>query len=223
MIEVMPETESALERAEELAQELEVEREALLGEARRKGWFRLDYIILAGLLMLVLVYVAAYAAFDLDLEALRKWGYAGVFFLAMAGSATLVLPTPANLAVFSGGVVLDPVLGIPAPLLVGLVAGLGDAIGEFSGYALGYAGTDIVRERRVYRTFERWMRRRGTLTIFLLCTFPNPFFDLAGAAAGATRMPAGRFFLAALAGKVIKDTFLAYGGSFSIGLLSEHL
>ena len=65
------------------------------------------------------------------------------------------------------------------------------------------------------------MRRRGMLTIFLLSTFPNTLFDQAGAAAGATRMPAHRFFSATLGGKIIKDLFLAYGGSFSIGLLSD--
>jgi uncharacterized membrane protein YdjX (TVP38/TMEM64 family) len=122
-------------------------------------------------------------------------------------------------AIFGGGIVLDPVLGIPAPLLVGLVAGLGDAIGEFSGYGLGYAGADALRNRRIYSTFEGWMQRNGMLTIFLLCTFPNPFFDLVGAAAGSTRMPAKRFFIATLGGKIVKDLFLAYGGTFSAGLL----
>ncbi|HXH23386.1 MAG TPA: VTT domain-containing protein [Dehalococcoidia bacterium] len=219
----MSEADNLIERAEELVDELRKERTELQARAYLRGWFRLDYLILAGLAMLLAGYGIAIFVLGLDLDRMRTWGYPGVFFLAMAGSATLVLPTPANLAVFSGGVVLDPVLGVPAPLLVGLVAGLGDAIGEFSGYGLGYAGTDLVRHRRIYQTFEGWMQRRGMLTIFLLCTFPNPFFDLAGAAAGATRMPARRFFVAALGGKIIKDLFLAYGGSFSIGLAGDLL
>jgi uncharacterized membrane protein YdjX (TVP38/TMEM64 family) len=213
------EAEELAEEAAELVEELAEEAEELRDEARRLGWLRLDHAIFVGLALLLVGYGLAYFVFGLDLEKLRTWGYAGIFFLAMAGSATIVLPTPSNLAVFGGGVVLHSVLGIPAPLLVGLVAGLGDAIGEFSGYGLGVAGADLVRHRRLYRTFEGWMERRGTLAIFLLCTFPNPFFDLAGAAAGAVRMPARRFFLATLAGKVVKDLFLAYGGSFSIGLV----
>ena len=60
-------------------------------------------------------------------------------------------------------------------------------------------------------------------TIFLLSTFPNRFFDLLGAAASASRMPAARFFAATLSSKIIKDLFLAYGGSFSIGLLADRL
>ena len=205
------------------AEALDGEVEALRAEARQRGWFRLEYAILAGLALLLVGYAAAYFVFHIDFESLKSWGYLGIFFIAMAGSATIVLPTPSTVAIFSGGVLLDPVMGIPAPLMVGLVAGLGDAIGEFSGYGLGYAGTDALRKRRVYQLFTRWMSRRGALTIFLLSTFPNPFFDLVGAAAGAARMGPVRFFLATLGGKTVKDVFLAYGGTFSIALLSDIL
>jgi hypothetical protein len=34
-------------------------------------------------------------------------------------------------------------------------------------------------------------------------------------------MPALRFFLSCLAGKIVKDLILAYGGSFSIGFLRD--
>jgi membrane protein YqaA with SNARE-associated domain len=199
---------------------IEQEISVLRDQAKRRGWFRLEYAIFAALFLLFAGYVIAYFVLDADLDSLNDWGYLGIFLIAMAGSATIVLPTPSSVAIFGGGVVLDPVFGIPAPLLVGLVAGLGDAIGEFTGYGLGFAGTDFIRHQRMYSTFEGWMTRRGAVTIFLLSTFPNPFFDLAGAAAGAARMPPLRFFLATLAGKIVKDLFLAYGGSFSAGLVS---
>jgi membrane protein DedA with SNARE-associated domain len=211
----------AADQLDEVMNTLDRESEALRAVARHKGWFRVEYAIFGGLTLLFAGYFVAYFGFGVDYETLKDWGYLGIFLIAMAGAATIVLPTPSNVAIFGGGAVLDPVLGIPAPLMVGLVAGLGEAIGEFSGYALGYAGTDLVKNRRVYATFEGWMRKRGMLTVFVLCTFPNPFFDLAGAAAGASRMPVGRFFLATLAGKIVKDTFLAYGGSFSIGLVQD--
>ncbi len=199
------------------------EIDALRDESRYRGWFRLEYAIFAGLGLMFAAYVLAYFVLGLDLDGLKSWGYFGIFFIAMAGSATIVLPTPSSVAIFGGGIVLDPVLGIPAPILVGLVAGLGDAIGEFSGYGLGYAGADALRHRGIYRTFEGWMERNGVLTIFLMSTFPNPFFDLVGAAAGSMRMPPRRFFLATLAGKIVKDLFLAYGGTFSAGLLKDWL
>jgi hypothetical protein len=34
-------------------------------------------------------------------------------------------------------------------------------------------------------------------------------------------MPAVRFFFATLGGKIVKDTFLAYGGTFSAGLITD--
>lgn len=209
------------EGLEEVVAEIDQEVEALQSESVRILGFRLEYLIFGGLAVLFACYVIAYIVFDVDLDRLKDWGYLGVFFIAMAGSATIVLPTPSSVAIFGGAVVLDPVLGIPTPILVGLVAGLGDAIGEFSGYGLGYAGTDLLRQRRIYRTFEGWMHRNGILTIFALSTFPNPFFDLVGAAAGGARMAPLRFFLACLAGKIVKDLILAYGGSFSIGFLSD--
>ena len=212
------------ESADELRRTIEAvddDAEALRDLSERTGWFRIEYAILAALALLFACYVIAYFVLGVDLDRLRDWGYIGIFFLAMAGSATIVLPTPANVAIFGSSALLDPVFGIPTPLLVGLVAGLGDALGEFSGYGLGYAGTDLVRRRKLFETFERWMQRRGSLTVFLLSTFPNPLFDLAGAAAGASRMPPARFFTATLGGKIIKDLFLAYGGSFSIGLLRD--
>ncbi|KKL08822.1 hypothetical protein LCGC14_2572030, partial [marine sediment metagenome] len=68
---------------------------------------------------------------------------------------------------------------------------------------------------------QRWMERRGTLTMFLLSIFPNPLFDLAGVAAGAVRMPIRRFFPAVLAGKVIKDTYLAAIGGVGASILTH--
>jgi membrane protein YqaA with SNARE-associated domain len=204
---------------EEVVEAIDEDVETLRAVSERTGWFRLEYAIFAGLFVLFACYIIAYLILGVDLDRLKDWGYLGIFFIAMAGSATIILPTPSSVAIFGGAVVLDPFFGIPAPIMVGLVAGLGDAIGEFSGYGLGYAGTDLLRQRRVYRTFEGWMNRNGVLTIFLLSTFPNPFFDLVGAAAGGARMPPLRFFLATLAGKIVKDLFLAYGGTFSAGLL----
>ncbi len=205
----------------EVVEEIDQEIEALRSESVRILGFRLEYLIFGGLAVLFASYVVAYLVFGINLDRLKDWGYLGIFFIAMAGSATIVLPTPSSVAIFGGAVVLDPFLGIPSPVMVGLVAGLGDAIGEFSGYGLGYAGTDLLRQRRIYRTFEGWMHRNGALTIFALSTFPNPFFDLVGAAAGGARMPAIRFFLSCLAGKIIKDLILAYGGTFSISFLRD--
>jgi membrane protein DedA with SNARE-associated domain len=51
---------------------------------------------------------------------------------------------------------------------------------------------------------------------------PNPFFDLAGIAAGSLRYPVWRFLLFCWLGKTIKTTLVAFAGSQSIELV-EHL
>jgi uncharacterized membrane protein YdjX (TVP38/TMEM64 family) len=220
---VADEAGNVFEEVEEALESLADARKDVQVEAIRRGWFRVEHLILFLLALVFGAYALAYFVFQVDLESLRRFGYAGIFVIAMSGAATIVLPTPSTVAIFSGGVLLDGVFGLPAPLLVAAVAALGEAIGEFSGYGLGYASQDLVRRRRIYRTFSGWMEKRGMLTIFLLCTFPNPFFDIAGAAAGATKMPARRFFAATLGGKFVKDLFLAFGGSFSIGLIADKL
>jgi uncharacterized membrane protein YdjX (TVP38/TMEM64 family) len=59
--------------------------------------------------------------------------------------------------------------------------------------------------------------------MFVMSVIPNPLFDVAGAVAGVVRMPLGRFFLAVLAGKIIKDMYMAAVGDFGIGILGELL
>jgi membrane protein DedA with SNARE-associated domain len=59
------------------------------------------------------------------------------------------------------------------------------------------------------------------VTLFLMSTIPNPIFDIAGLAAGAVQMPVGRFFAAVLAGKVIKDTWMAAVGGLGVGVLTH--
>jgi len=122
-----------------------------------------------------------------------------------------------------GGAILNSHRGVPACVLVGVVAGLAEALGEFTGYAAGYGGRIIFQERPEYQWLQRWMERRGVLVMFVMSVIPNPLFDIAGAAAGVVRMPMGRFFLAVLAGKIIKDVYLAAAGDFSSDLLASLL
>jgi len=136
-------------------------------------------------------------------------GYFGVFLVNLLGSGTVILPVPALLVVYLGG-------GIWNPLLVGLVGGLASALGELTGYLLGYSGQGLIENQTLYTRMEGWMRRNGFLTILILSIIPNPVFDVAGMAAGALRFPLRFFFLSALIGKSIKMIVLAYAGFYSL-------
>ena len=147
-----------------------------------------------------------------QLVELSTYGYAGIFIIGVLGNATVLFPVPGLVAVFAGGTVFHP-------LLVGLVSGVAEPIGELSGYLAGYGGSAIIEDRARYAKLEKWMLRRGYLTIFVLSVIPNPIFDLAGIAAGALSFPVWKFLLACWAGKTVKAIAIAYAGAESWQLL----
>jgi uncharacterized membrane protein YdjX (TVP38/TMEM64 family) len=168
---------------------------------------------LGALIVVVLIMVIILLLRDRLIE-FESYGYLGVFITTLVGSATVVLPVPALAIVYIGGSIWNP-------LLVGLVAGIADALGESTGYLAGYAGQGLIENQRLYLRFESWMTRNGFLTILILSTIPNPFFDLAGIAAGASGFPGRWFFLAAWIGKTIKDVTFALAGYYSVSFLAS--
>jgi membrane protein YqaA with SNARE-associated domain len=143
-------------------------------------------------------------------------GYPGIFLVSLLGNATIILPAPSLALVFAMGSALPP-------LLVGLAAGVGEALGELTGYAAGFGGRAVIEDQKVYDRLEDWMQRRGGITVFVLSVFPNPFFDLAGIAAGSLRYPLWRFLLVCWLGKTIKTIVVAWAGSQSITLVEQLL
>jgi len=184
---------------------------------------RLEYILLIVVVLITTILAFAFFYFQVEVSRLRDYGYVGVFLINFIGAASIFLPTPAAASVVGGGAILNSYLGIPTFVLVGVVAGLAEALGEFTGYAAGYGGRLIFQERREYQWLQRWMERRGVLVMFVMSVIPNPFFDIAGAAAGVVRMPLLRFFLAVLAGKIIKDMYMAAAGDLSANFLGSLL
>jgi len=173
---------------------------------------RLEYTLLALVAVLTSTLAFAFFFFDIDLAQLNTYGYIGLFVIALISAASIVLPMPGAAAITGAGAFLDPVFGIPTPILIGLVAGPAEAIGELTGYAAGYGGSVLFRERPFYPKVKAWMQRRGILTMFLLSSVPNPLVDVAGVAAGAVRMKLRNFFVGVLFGKIFKNIYLSTGG-----------
>jgi membrane protein YqaA with SNARE-associated domain len=200
------------------------EERRLPGVAEAPGFvWRFEYTLLLGVVILLATFAIAFFYFSADIESLKSYGYAGLFLINVIGAASILLPSPAAASVVGGGALLEDFLGVPAFIWVGLVAGLGEAIGEFSGYAAGYGGRFIIQEKPAYARIHDWMQKRGVITMFLMSTIPNPLFDLAGLAAGAVQMPMRSFFFSVLAGKVIKNTWLAAAGGLGVGLFAQFL
>jgi uncharacterized membrane protein YdjX (TVP38/TMEM64 family) len=144
-----------------------------------------------------------------DLERFKSYGYPGVFFISLIGNATVVLPVPSLAVTFAMGAVL-------AWPLVGLVAGIGEALGEITAYLAGMGGRAVIENRDIYDRLHYWMENHGMLTLFVLSMIPNPFFDMAGIAAGILKYEFYKFLIATWLGKTIKTLFFAWAGSHSI-------
>ena len=166
-------------------------------------------------MLTVIVVVAALGAavyFRDRLKELERYGYAAVFLVGLVSNATLILPVP--------GLAVSSVMGgVFNPWIVGLVGGVGQALGELTGYLAGYSGQTLVDGNPTYNRLTRWMQRYGALTIFVLAVIPNPVFDLGGMAAGTLRFPLWKFLASCTAGKVIKNIAFALAGYYGISLL----
>lgn len=144
-----------------------------------------------------------------NLQELKQYGYAAVFLVGLASNATIIFPVP--------GLAVSSVMGgIFNPWVVGLVAGVGQALGELTGYMAGYSGQMLVDDHPTYDRLMRWMQRHGTLTIFVLAVIPNPVADVGGMIAGALRFPLWRFLAGCTAGKVVKNVMFALTGYYGI-------
>jgi membrane protein DedA with SNARE-associated domain len=146
-------------------------------------------------------------------EEFAGFGYPGIFLIALLANATVLLPAPGVAVIYAMGAIFNP-------LGVGLAAGLGGTIGELSGYLAGFSGQAVVEKMDVYNRIKPWVEKYGGWSILVLSAIPNPFFDIAGIAAGIAKMPLHTFLLFSGVGQLIKMTAFAIAGHYSISLLS---
>ena len=163
----------------------------------------------AAVVVVVAISVTIFLLTDKIAE-LKSLGYMGAFMIMLLGNATIVLPAPGLTLVFALGSAFQPI-----PL--GIAAGAGAALGELTGYLAGLSGRTVAENQKLYKRIEGWMQRYGSLAILLMAAIPNPFFDIAGLAAGALGLSWQRFLLAAWVGKTIQGILVSYAGALSAG------
>ncbi len=147
-------------------------------------------------------------------EEFAAYGYPGIFFIMLLANATVILPAPGVAVVFAMGSVLNP-------LGVAFAAGAGGAIGELTGYLAGFSGQAVVENTKIYNQILPWVKKYGAWVILVLSAIPNPFFDMAGIAAGIAKIPLWQFLLACWVGQTIKMAMFAYAGAYSIDWLAK--
>lgn len=142
------------------------------------------------------------------------FGYPGIFLIALLANATVLLPAPGIAVIYAMGAIFNP-------FGVGLAAGAGGTIGELSGYLAGFSGQAVVERTDIYNRIKPYVARYGGWAIMVLSAIPNPFFDVAGIAAGIAKMPLRTFLIFTFIGQLIKMTLFALAGHYSIAWLTN--
>lgn len=149
---------------------------------------------------------------NLDLGAA---GLAGVWIISFVAAAAMVIPVPGLAAVCVAG---STGVG-PNPLVIGLVAGSAEALGEMTGYLAGASSRRLLRRNRFYPIMRLMMSRWGGVVLFIGSTIPNPLFDILGVLAGSVSYPVRKFLPIIFVGKTIKSSAIAYGCFYGVGIV----
>lgn len=179
-----------------------------------KGSKKREYLIGGGALAVTLALCVAVVIYWEYLGRFQQYEYLGVFIISILAGATVVVPVPSLIVVFTLGSVL-------APAIIGALAGIGEASGSLVVYLTGYGGRKPSKaiSSRFNARFEDWIRRRGSLAVFLMSAVFNPLFYPFAVVAGMMRFALVKFFLLCWAGKTVKNMGVAYLGYFGLGSL----
>jgi len=144
-----------------------------------------------------------------------QYNYFGIFLISLLGALSIFFPLPYTVVIFTLGAYFDPIL-------IAVVAGVGAATGELSGYLLGLYGRKLISPQRkkkmelMLKVFNRF----GPLTIFVFALTPLPD-DLLFIPLGMLRYDIVRAIIPALAGKICMNFIVAYSGRYAVGIIKD--
>src|SRR4030042_2018941 len=144
--------------------------------------------VLALIFTIALCVVAIYYKdYLLGAKYIATYGLLGMLIVAFLGGSLLsmiAIPVPYWLFVFTLPSVLAPHFQIGAPVLVGVISGVGASLGQLLPFMLGYGSRDLSQKlayrfnRGVYDRALRWAQQHGWPAVFMMSARINPF-DLA--------------------------------------------
>lgn len=176
------------------------------------------WLLCAGVSLIVLVTAGAMKlATGASLKDLEGLGYPGIFVVMFFSGGSIFLPVPGMASVIAAGTIWNPVL-------IGIAAGIGNSLGETTGYVAGKAGAAVLEGRHGpgwWSVMKRYLERHAFLIIVAMAIIPNPVFDTVGLLAGSINYPLRRFWLACLIGNTVKYTAVAYFGVY-LGETTRH-
>jgi membrane protein YqaA with SNARE-associated domain len=146
-----------------------------------------------------------------------QYGYLGIFLISLLGAMSIFVPIPYTVVIFIlGG------LDTFDPFLIAVAAGIGSAIGEFSGYLLGAGGRKVIGDRYKKRMdfITKLFKKYGSVAIFIFALTPLPD-DLLFIPLGVMRYSLLRAFIPALLGKFFSNLIIAYSGRLSLDIVKN--
>ncbi len=147
------------------------------------------------------------------MDAASAFGYSGAFAVSFLGNATILVPFPYVVVPF----VLGANMGYD-PWFIGLVSGVGAAIGEMTGYFAGYYGRRLLKEEDKVNGFREYVQQRPSMTpliVWFLAATPIPD-DLLIVPLGVARYSWWRVFVPLLIGKAVFLTAIAWAGRLGL-------
>ena len=163
---------------------------------------------LLGALIIIAVAGLSYGIFQAShyLKGFEQYGALGAFLTSFITSTSIFLPVP-------GFFIIGAIAASDASnwAVVALASAAGGALGQFTAYLAGYGGRAVINKGQSvwYRRAEGWMRRYGSLAIFIFAATFLPV-DVAGIVAGALRFPYWKYLLATFAGYLPKTLIGCY-------------
>lgn len=145
---------------------------------------------------------------------LQETGLIGIFLTSMFSHLTVVgrgLVVPAFASMITSF----------NPVLLGIAAGFGAAIGEVTTYYWGLGIQEAFRENEQNHTVSKWVEKYGWLAILIVAASPLPDTPIA-LLAGTARFPFKKFLIVQVIGKTAFYSFgAAVGGAVFQSLSSS--
>ena len=151
-----------------------------------------------------------------------QYGYFGIFLISLVGALSIFFPIPYTVVIFAlGGLKVGEAWAFE-PIWIAVAAGIGSALGEFSGYLVGFGGRRVIGERykKKMEFLMKLFDRFGAIVIFLFALTPLPD-DLLFIPLGVMRYSLVRALVPALIGKICMNFIVAYSGRFSVQIIRD--
>jgi len=146
-----------------------------------------------------------------------QYGYLGIFLISMLGALSIFVPIPYTVVIFTLG-------GLQTfdPLWIAVAAGAGAAVGEFSGYLIGFGGRRVIGEKYKKKMdfLTKMFKKFGPIVIFVFALTPLPD-DLLFIPLGIMHYGLLRAFIPALLGKFVSNLIIAYSGRLALTFIRD--